>query len=240
MYNAHRWTIVWFTLLALLLVAPRATMAVPLKRDRIDTFQLKSVTIKQRHEFTPEFATSLNDPYINTMLVGLRYAYHINEGIAFELSASFAYALETPLVEQLRTSGEEAILRDISGAQSNREFNPTLTRPQIFASGNLIWSPLIGKFAIGNSVFDTNIYLSVGAGYVMTNFANRQFHLPSFNFGLGWRTFLAKWLTFRLDLRDVVYTQKFEGSGVNADVLVHNVFFTIGLGILLPFEPIYG
>ena len=207
-----------------------------LKKDRLDVFELKSITKKRRHEFVPQLATTLNDPFVQTIAIGLRYAYHINEGMAFELSGAFAYSTKSGLVDQLRQSGENSLLRPTSGDPPTAEFNPSIVLPKVYASGSLVWSPLVGKFAMGREVVDMNVYLVAGVGYVMTNYANRLLHLPALNFGIGWRTFLSKWLCLNIEVRDMIFSQEIKG----VNVLLHSVFFNVGFGLMLPTLPNYG
>lgn len=239
--SAHRLPLLCCGLFVWLLLTPTNTFAKPLTKDRVDVFQLKSITKKQRHEFTPQFALTLNDPFVQTITLGLSYAFHLNEGLAFELTGRFAFSSITPLIEQMRTSGDKAILRPNGGGSADDEFNPALSFPQVYASGSLVWSPFVGKFTLGAAIVDMNIYLLAGAGYVMSNRANQQQHLPSANFGIGFRFFLAKWLSLRIDVRDVIYGQQLQTlSRPEVNMLVHNVFVNIGFGIFLPFTPNYG
>jgi len=201
--------------------APAA--AAPLKKDRVDVFQLKSVTKKRRHELTPQFSVSLNDSFVQSMMVGLAYTFHITEGFAFELSGGYAFTFETQTVTDLRNG--------IDPSQPGNVIKPQVSKLQILAFGHLVWTPLVGKFKIGKSIVDFDIYLVGGAGYVRTNRDN----LVGASFGFGWRVFLAKWLAMRLDLRDAIFGQELLGRSV----LTHNLFFTIGFGFILPTQPVY-
>jgi outer membrane beta-barrel protein len=216
-------------------MCPNHVEAEPLKADRVDVFQLKSITKKRRHELTPLFSVGLNDPYVQVMTVGLSYAYHITEGFSFELRGAYSFSPALGLVNEMRQSGPNALLQPIDGSVSSDKFNPSITRPQFFAFGTFLWSPLVGKFSIGKSVIDFDIYLSAGVGYVRTIESNVARNLVGVDFGIGWRIFLARWLTLRLDLRDTIYSQQV----FNTNILTHNVFFTVGLGFLFPGTPQY-
>lgn len=200
-----------------------STYAQPLKKDRIDTFQLKSITKKRRHELALQVSASLNDSFVQTMVLGGSYSFHITEGFAFELSGGYALTAQTQTVTDLRVG--------IDPSQPGKVIRPSLSRVQFHAFGHLVWTPLLGKFALGKAVFDFDIYLVGGAGYIRTNRDN----LIGASFGIGWRVFLTKWCTLRMDLRDSIYSQKLLG----VSVLTHNLFFNLGVGFLLPTEPVY-
>ena len=211
------------------------TEAAPLTKDRVDVLQLKSITKKRRHEFTPLFSLGLNDSFVQVMTLGLGYTYHLTEGFAFELRGAYAFSSSKGIVQDMRSSGKNALLQPVDGSVSTAKFNPSLSQPLFYGFGSFLWSPLVGKFVLGKSIFDFDIFLSAGVGYVRTVEANEGKDLVGVSFGVGWRIFLAKWLSLRVDIRDTVYSQ--ELFGVN--VLTHNVFVSAGFGFFFPFEPIY-
>lgn len=221
MHNVARVIIASGLLFLLGSFAPVA--AEPLKKDRVDVFQLKSVTKKRRHELTPLISLSLNDSFIQTMVVGLAYTFHITEGFAFELSGGYAFTFETQTVNDLRNG--------VDPSQPGKVIKPQFSRVQFYGFGHLVWTPLLGKFKIGKSIVDFDIYLVGGAGYVRTNRDN----LVAASFGFGWRVFLTKWLAMRVDVRDAIFGQELLGRSV----LTHNLSATLGFGFILPTQPIY-
>lgn len=209
--------------------------AAPLTKDRVDVLQLKSITKKRRHEFTPLFSLNLNDSFVQVMTLGLGYTYHLTEGFAFELRGAYAFSNNKSLVQDMRTSGDNAMLRPGDGSTSKAKYNPALSHPQFYGFGSFLWSPLVGKFLVGNSIVDFDIFLSAGVGYIRTIEAGSGKDHVGVSFGLGWRVFLARWLSLRIDIRDTIYSQELLGS----TVLTHNVFISAGFGFFFPFTPIY-
>jgi outer membrane beta-barrel protein len=208
---------------------PSETYAAPLTEDRVDVFQLKPITKKRRHEFVGLFTASVNDGFLQTLMGGGSYTFHISEGIGIEASGLFGTGLNTTIVDRLR-SGEGTTTR---ADGSEIKINPDFARPQIFAFGNLVWSPFPGKFTSGNLIFDVDIYFVAGAGYVRTNRDN----LFGMSFGMGLRVMMLSWLVMRLDVRDYIYSQRLLGGTVS--VLNHNIFVTLGLGFVFPVNPLY-
>lgn len=225
--------------LGLLLFATGAESA-PLTKDRVDVLQLKSITKKRRHELTPMFSVGLNDNFVQLLNVGGVYTFHITEGFAFDLRFSYAFPLLTSLVNDMRESGPNALLQPNVGSSATDKFNPTLSRPQIFASAHFLWSPLIGKFMLGKAVVDFDMYIFAGGGYIYSvQPGGKVSHSGGVSFGGGWRLLLTRWLTMRLEIQDMIYTQRLSGDGGEVSLLTHRVFLSIGFGFLFPISPVY-
>lgn len=218
---------------------PQMSMAQPLKRDRVDVFQLKSITKKRRHELTPQFSVSLNDSFVQTLMVGGSYNFHITEAFGFEVNGGYAFTFDSAAVNDLR-GGNRFLTKN--GEQFNNSQPSIIVKPQVsklvgLVLGHFVWSPLVGKFSVGQAIFDFDIFLIGGAGAIFTN---RGAVLPAASFGFGFRVFLAKWFTMRLDIKDAIFGQNFTvGSGNEVATLTHNLFFSIGFGFVLPTEPVY-
>lgn len=225
---------------AVLLVSPVVHSA-PLKRDRVDVFQLKSITKKRRHELTPVFSVGLNDNFVQLMNVGLIYTYHISEGLAFDLRFSYAFSSLTGLVSDLRASGSEALLQPAAGQTSTDKFNPTLSRPQMFATAHFIWSPFIGKFAVGKAVVDFDFYIFAGGGYINATRPGGQLsHMAGVSFGGGWRFLFTRWFSMRVEVQDIIFSQTLTNDvGAEVGVLTHSVFLSVGLSFFFPVKPVY-
>ncbi len=222
-----------------LLLAPEA-QGVPLKRDRVEVFQLKSVTKKRRFELAPIFSVSLNDNFVQLLNVGGGFTYHISEGIAFDLRAFYAIPLLTGLVGQMREAGANALLRANATGASNDKFNPAVSRPRFYGMGHFVWSPLIGKFAVGKTVVDFDVYLFAGGGVIASNLPGGKLVItPGASFGAGGRLLLTQWLTMRFEIQDILYSQQLTGDGGKVNVLTNNVLFSVGLGFMFPLKPVY-
>lgn len=241
MHSSNRlfFTVAAVGLLALL-VAPFGADAAPLRRDRVEVFQLKSVTKKRRFELAPIVSVGLNDSFVQVMNVGGSFTYHISEGLSFDLRGFYAIPVLTDLIGQMREGGANALLRTNATGSSPDKFNPAISRPRFYGMGHFIWSPLIGKFAAGNSVVDFDIYLMMGGGVVLTDKpGGTSALLPGVSFGVGGRLLLTRWLTLRFEVQDVMYSQTLTGDGGEVGVLTHNVFFSVGFGFMFPLKPVY-
>ncbi len=214
------------------------SLATELKEDRVDVFQLKSVTKKRRLEVMPLFSLSLNDPFVQVLRVGLSGAFHLTEGLALEIRGWYSFSSPTAVVGELRRPGDltnenPGVLIGEDGSSSNDIYNPTISLPQIYAFGSIVWSPLIGKFSLGKAIYDFDIFFRAGMGYIRTRAPAAN--LLGFSVGAGWRVFLAKWLSLNLEFQGLFYAQGIS----NKTILIQHLFFTVGFGFFFPFEPNY-
>ena len=208
--------------------------AAPDKKDRVDVFQLRTVTKQRRHELTPGLSLTMNDPYIQVLAASVSYTYHLSEGVGLELSGAFLQAIETDLIRQIRGGGEGGILKSSKdGSVPTDKFSPIITTPQFFVFANFVWSPIMAKFSLGNLVLDIDFFVLAGFGYVRSKNEN----LIASSIGLGARVFFTRWLALRVDIRDIIYSQTIQPQ--NIGLLTHNVYCTVGLSFFLPFTPFY-
>ncbi len=216
--------------------------ATEIKEDRVDVFQLKSVTKKRRFELTPLVSFSLNDPFINIIRFGGSGIFHLTEGLGLEVRAWYSLSFPSSLVEELRrpsdlTNENPGVLLPDSGKNTNDIYNPIFGLPQLYIFGSIVWSPLIGKFKLGNSVFDFDLFFSAGAGYIRTSGGGiPPANLFGFSASAGWRVFLSKWISLRIEVQSVFFSQHIRDTN---SVLVQHLFFSAGLGFFFPFEPNY-
>ena len=91
------------------------------------------------------------------------------------------------------------------------------------------------NFSVGYNLFPGEIFIGgrrarpsqfyIVAGVGSTNFADQR--KPTFNFGFGYRVYLADWIALQLDLRDHVFSLDLLGKRQNTQ----NVEFTGGLTV---------
>ncbi|MCK6509110.1 outer membrane beta-barrel domain-containing protein [Myxococcota bacterium] len=214
--------LLWFGL-------PTSAVAAPLTEDRVDVFQLKSITKKRRHEISGIFAGSINDGFMQVIMGGGSYTFHATESFGFELMGLFGTGFNTTIVDRLRAGEGTTPAPD----GTTLKINPDFARPQIMAFGSFVWTPFPGKFQAGNAIVDIDAYITAGAGYIRTNRSD----LFGVSFGLGMRWMLASWFFVRMDIRDYIFSQNLLGGSVS--VLNHNLVATFGVGFVLPVTSLY-
>lgn len=91
---------------------------------------------------------------------------------------------------------------------------------------SLMWSPIHAKLKTAGSIIHSDMLFLVGAG--------RLFHDSvqgvAFNAGFAVEIFTTRWLTFRMDLRDVITVQE----AVAETRLTNNIMGTLGLSLWIP------
>ena len=192
-----------------------------------------------RLEISPFTGTSVNDIMIRHYGFGVDLNYFLSDAISVGVQGIY-------YVKQL--TEREALV----GLQYNRI--PTLNRNLFAAALNFGYVPAYGKFAwFNHGIMHWEILASAGFGVTKTEIIARDPRDAAFsnmsltpNVGIGGRFFLFDWLTLNYGVRDYVILDKMESRSrqpgqdaatakAQADsVMVHNVMFTLGVGMYLP------
>lgn len=151
-----------------------------------------------------------SDLLSTSYLLGGAAALFLTEDLGIELSFDVTHVsldLDRPLAEFF---GDDRF-------ESGRGF---------LGLAGLLWSPIHAKLKIGDSIVHSDILLAAGAG--------RLFHDSTqgiaFDAGILLEMYTNPWLTFRLDVRDVVLVQE----AVAETRLTNNIAATLGLALWLP------
>jgi outer membrane beta-barrel protein len=172
--------------------------------DRVKAVERKVFLKKKRLEIFPYFGLDLNDAFFQHYLVGASVSYHFADSAAFELRGGYVFA-------SVRSSAIQIVRQD-AGAVLN---NPPVFR--YHADADFDWAPIYGKFSLlGEGILHFDTYITGGGGAFGTDSGAH----PSFNVGLGLRTFLSQWLTVRLELRDYFFTDtRADVSGLQKELV---------------------
>jgi outer membrane beta-barrel protein len=137
-------------------------------------------------------------------------AFYVTEDLGFQPSFEL-----TPIALDL-----DAPLAEFFG---DDRFEPGMG---YLALGSLLWSPIHAKMKIGGDIVHADIMLTAGAG--------RLFHDSvqgvTFAGGIALEMFTSKWLTFRLEARDVMAVQE----AVAETRYTNNIVTTAGLAVWIP------
>ena len=152
--------------------------------------------------FTGTYATQ---NFGSSWVYGARLGYHITED--FFVEAAYGQTkVSDELFRQILPGGIFATTSE-KLAYYNLSFGYNLFPGEIFIGGS--------------RARPSQFYLVAGAG--STKFADQR--KPTFNFGFGYRVYLADWVAFQLDLRDHVFSLDLLGKRENTQ----NVELTGGL-----------
>lgn len=192
----------------------------------IYVIQSKPRLVKGSFEFSPQFTQSVNDRFTSHTGLLLSGIYHLQENVAFELSAGGFFWWDDPFGENDR--GPRLGGRDTDMTVEIRQkerLAPELVqlyRLTWMANANLQWSPVYGKVSVhGFQLGQFNLYLSVGAGVTGLQLENQQalgeyYNLSgplgpelgpmslTTNFGGGLRFYFGRYFGVRFEVRDYV------------------------------------
>lgn len=187
-----------------------------------------------RFEAAPGIGFTLNDAFQRTAMVGVQLNYHVSDSLAIGIAGYYGIPFNTDLADRIEQSRPE---RAKAGAFST---------VGLIASAELIYTPIIGKFALfGRSVFNYDLHVLIGAGGVQTA---GDTDLEGFNLapvvGIGLRTFLKDNVAVNVQVRDYLYSASLnavpndDGQAAATDSSFTNNFaITIGAGFFFPSKP---
>jgi outer membrane beta-barrel protein len=167
------------------------------KFDRIDS-EMFEITVAPGVMAIEDFDTS--------GVIGMRFAFHLNEFIFFEGSYSIS--------EGDKTSYEE-LRPDVTLISDDDRKYKTWD-----GSLGINWFP--GETWLFGKAYSSDVYTVAGFG--KTDFGGRSW--STINIGLGYRLYLNDWLTLRLDVRDHIFNRNIYGE----DDRTNNFETTLGFG----------
>ncbi len=202
-----------------------------LRREGIDVVQNRVFVKSKRHEFGLGTGFIFDNPFIRYETAEFRYTYHFRESIAFEGSYAYAFHQNKAIITDLENipCDSPPTLFDGSGsplANCGVILDPKPDPYKHIFNGNLVWSPIYGKFSIfSKKILHFDIFATAGAGYYMADVDNRF----GLNIGIGTKVFVNEWAAVRVDLRN--FTIK-EGAPFNH--IVNNRILSVGMSFFVP------
>lgn len=212
-------------------------------RDRVRPVSGHLFLMKGRFELSPGVSFSVRDAFFSKYVVGLMLSYHFTEELGLRLRGGYGFTTPSGTAQICET--------DATGARSCRIPSVVeLTEKGAYGNTPLLvdldleWSPLYGKMAlIAEAFIHFNFYVNVGPTLILyQNAAAGQ--APQMNVtvggnvGLGMRWFFTRWLTARLELRDVIYgeasRQQTDSAGNPVTSFRNQLLIDVGLSIFLP------
>jgi len=187
-----------------------------------------------RFEVAPTVGFTLNDAFKRNILFGANLNYHVTDNFALGVNAMGGFALDTGLAEDVLNKREEKV----EGFSS----------VQLMASGEIVYTPLIGKFALfGRSIVNYDLHLLIGGGLAsLTGDAqDLDSASPMAVAGIGFRAFVGDWMAINLQVRDYIFSSAInsvagadiDGSAIAESEISNNFAVTLGFGFFFPREP---
>lgn len=140
---------------------------------------------------------------------------HVSEWISIGATYSKFFSNESELQKTIAT---------------DYEVFPELSATRWYAGGDVTFVAVDGKFTFFDSAIAYwDIYASIGGGVTVTSRSDSA--KPTGMVGIGWRLFLADWLTFSVELRDYIFVEQFNAG----NELVNNLVGQAGITLFIPF-----
>lgn len=141
--------------------------------------------------------------------------FHVSEWVS--IGATYAHYF----------SQESALFDDVT---SDFELFPERSEIRWYAGADVAVVPIEGKFvAFGESIVHWDLYATIGGGVTTTSRSDSP--KPTGMVGLGYRMFLAEWLTLTVELRDHIFVEDYNAGSE----LTHNIVGQAGFSFFLPF-----
>ncbi|MCG3173603.1 MAG: hypothetical protein GMKNLPBB_01802 [Myxococcota bacterium] len=163
----------------------------------------------RHHELAPFFLLHMNSNFSRSNAFVLEYLYHLNHWFSFGLDAGYALGGETSLTREVRGKSSPSNLF-FHPRETDRRYTTWIAHPV------LQFRPVYGKFSLfAEHDLNWEFLFDVGGGAQGiktdgTPEASPQ--LPAvnkvafgYNVGVGFRFYLAKFMSLRLQLKDIAY-----------------------------------
>jgi outer membrane beta-barrel protein len=187
-----------------------------------------------RFEITPGIGFTLNDAFRRTALVGAQLHYHISDSVAIGVSGYYGISYNSDLADRIEAERPE------------RVEDGAFTDTGLLVSGELTYTPIIGKFALfGRTVlnYDLHVLIGVGGAQKAGDPKVEDFALAPV-VGIGMRTFVNDGFSVNIQVRDYLYAASLnavpneEGEAQATESSFSNNFaLTIGAGFYFPQTP---
>jgi len=220
--------------------------------DAMTSAELKQIVTVEQRPFSKEgrgalslgLGTIASDVFVVYLPITLRGGYHFREWMSLEASASFMGCYSDDVGSNLeRGAGQrcQRVMKSSFKQLTEKNLNLThvshvvLEEYQVARFNiNPIWSPFVGKFALGNSSivhFDLNLTAGLGAVIVeqmIDELGNHELK-ASFegNLGAGVRFVFLDFVGLRFDFREYLYGKQDDNGLATASELSLSVSFLL-------------
>ncbi len=191
-----------------------------------------------RSEFIPGVGITLNDRYFNNFILGVGYAYHVNNWISFGANVGYGIPIKTSLSEDIERE------KSAPGAS----YAVPATHLGLLADVHVSVIPIYGKLLLPGGLalaYDFHVFGGGGLMQVVWNAdaidrisAEDQWELSP-HFGAGFRFFVDSGVAISLDIIDrlaATYTATRADSSIPPEEWTHSIALMLNVGIFLPYH----
>jgi outer membrane beta-barrel protein len=191
-----------------LLSAPAAAQT---KGQEGQLYSIEKRDLLGNHELSVSVGVLPMDAFYKGITLQGSYSYHFNRMLGWEvIGGLYSFNIDTGLKDELN---------------DRFQLQPTeLGQLQWLLNSNFLFKPLYGKVAVANDLLFTGEMFFV-LGYALGGFTSAY---PSgVDAGIGFRMFLSRYFSMRLDIRDYVF---FSGEVSN------NLYIALGVSLTFGFS----
>jgi outer membrane beta-barrel protein len=182
---------------------------------RGERFDSKAPAVKKplfskasRHELTPNFSMTTNDPFFQNYYAGISYNYHLAEWISIGAVVNYTFAQPTGLTNKLKNKPFEV--------------TPDVRQGLLWLAAEARFAPIYGKLNFFSEVVvHYDLFFTLSAGLFITNpplvtgdpnlkDPDGMGFSPFGGIGVGQRYFLLRWLAVRWEFRGLFMPENFK------------------------------
>jgi len=178
-----------------------------------------------RFELSPGLALSVRDAFFNKYVLGGLLAYHMTEELGVALRAGYALSSISGATQVCDAKGCRKPTR------KNLERFSAYGNIRLMGSLELQWAPVYGKLSLSAEAFlPFKFYGLIGPGIVMYGPEGKLKTSVSGTFGVGFRFVATRFMTVRMEFRDVIYQESIDGKGS----IRNQLMFDLGVSFFFP------
>jgi outer membrane beta-barrel protein len=193
--------------------------------EEVMVVQRKYTRKRLRHELTPALIGGLPFNSVRrTLYGGASYTLHINDWLGLEAMFNYSQSFIGGFVFDINNNATRPNQLPI-----NADYQKLLFA--VYAGAQL--SPFYGKMAtLSSSIAFLEPYFYLGAGLANTE----KFLYPTLVPGVGLRVFFKEWFSMRVDVRNILYNERFisRQSGLEQTGIRSNWMILASLSFWLP------
>ena len=197
------------------------------RKEGIDVVQRRVFRKSLRHEFSFDGGLNADNQFLMYEMADIRYTFHFREALAFEMAWTHMFHQNKAIINDLANIQCPAGVP--AGSICSITMNPPPDPMKNIFFGNVVWSPIYGKFSIfSKKIYHFDLFLVAGAGYFQTEASHRF----GFDVGAGSKVYLNNWCAVRIDFRNITVRE-----GGQFKHIINNRFITAGVSFFLPTKP---
>lgn len=202
-----------------------------LLRDRLPPVAGNVATKAKRVELFPSVGLSFRDSFFRKVSPTLGVSFHFTDVLGLTARASYHFASEAASMQVCSTDGSgcRTLARSELGGRAPGQLMLTV-------GGELEVAPFYGKWSLlAEGFLNADLYLTVGGYFVGYIGAGNAFR-PTVggSAGLGLRLLFTRWLSLRLEIRDLLYPEALTLGEKEVTSVRNQLSAQVGLSFLLP------